>query len=450
MTSIMTFFTGTPRECQLEALLEMERTWHQYDVFVIRAPVGAGKSRIAHCLASWAHETFSQGSTILTPTNLLVQQYCDEFSDLATLKRINAYPSRAAYESARQALFKSPLKVLNYYSYLAHRAYSPIALVDEAHGLVPFLQDKEAVRLWTHLTPVPEWCWTVDALAAWAAGHDDKKLNKLAKKLAQHPDTYVVERVTEEFRGHDREAIKLLPLTPRSNRPILWPPRTVRKLVFMSATFHAEDLYDLGLDGRRVKVIDCASPIPVEQRPVIYAPVGSLGRAHRSRTMPGLVTAIESLLQRHPERGVIHATYGLAREIRSSLGGHPRLVWHTHSNKDRVYREWLAGAGRDDKVLVACGLSEGIDLAGDRARWQAVTKLMFPDMSDVAVAAKLQLRPTWYAWRAARDLQQQIGRVCRGPTDYGITYILTSEFARLWEEHRSMFPDDFKLQFGRV
>jgi Rad3-related DNA helicase len=458
--SILSFFSGTPRSEQAAVLLELEATWDRWDVFVLRMPVGAGKSRVAHCISAWLASKQRSllkepAATILTPTNVLVNQYLDDWPDLPTIKRINTYPSRAAYETAKSVGLRAPMRVLNYYSYLAHRAYAPCVVVDEAHNLVPFLQNMEALNIWPHLLDVPDWVRTTDQLAGWAQSDGRAKTAKLAAKLAQHPDTYVVERVREDYRGHERDCIKLLPLTPRNNRPILWPGRRVKKLVFMSATFHQEDLYDLGLEGRRVKIIDCGSPIPPDRRPIVYAPVGSLGAAHRSRTMPDLVEGIQRLLAKHPERGVIHTTYAMARELRAgSLGGADRLVWHGHANKDRVFREWLANPGGtgDGRVLVACGFAEGIDLAGDRARWQGVTKLLYPDRSDTAVAAKAALRPDWYAWMAAKTLQQTVGRVSRGPMDFGVTYVLTSEFGHLYARNRDMFPESFNqsLEFGQI
>ena len=65
--TILQHFTGTPRRQQSEALTALEKDWERYDVFVLRLPVGAGKSRVAHAIASWQGE-----GTILTPTNALV------------------------------------------------------------------------------------------------------------------------------------------------------------------------------------------------------------------------------------------------------------------------------------------------------------------------------------------------------------------------------------------
>jgi hypothetical protein len=439
---ILEHFTGDPRPEQVEVLRELQRRWNTADVFIVRAPVGAGKSRIAHCLGAWAG-----GATVNTPTNMLVTQYLDTWPALGHVHRAASYRSASEYRGALASARAAPLTVCNYFSYLAHRLYSRCVVFDEAHRLIPMLQEMEEIKLWESQYPMPGWVRTSGDLLAWAVANagKDKRLKKLANKLTQHPDTYMIERLEGELRNKAQEYTRLVPLTPRHNKPILWPPRTVKKLVFMSATFHEEDLYDLGLEGRRVAVIECESPIPATDRPVVYDPVGSLSHDNQAATLPALVAKLNELLAKHDsERGVIHATYDLARTLRTTeLANHPRLVWHGQSNRDRVYRDWLNN-GQPDSVLVACGMSEGIDLAGDLARWQVVTKMMYPNKSDPAVAAKLALRPAWYNWVAARDVQQTVGRSSRGPGDFSVNYIVDSAFGSLYSNNREMFSPSFR------
>jgi hypothetical protein len=429
---ILSHFRGVPRPQQVETLLAVEAAWAHYDVFVLRCPVGVGKSRIAHAICSW------QGGGVLnTPTNLLVQQYRNTWPELAALPRGAARNSAAAH-TVRAA----PIKVLNYYSYLAHRMYAPVVCFDEAHRLVPMLQGMEAIKVWPHLTPVPPWVRSGVDLLVWAKSTGN---TKLAAKLSQSQDSYTLRFSHQEYRGHERECIEVLPLTPRHNRPILWPPSRVKKLVFLSATFHEEDLYDLGLDGRRVLVLDCDSPVAAEDRQVVYCPVGSTSHREVEATLPKLVSTLGGLLEHHKtERGVVHTTYAMTQRLQAtSLGSHPRLRWYDQATKASVYAAWLVDS-TPGVTLVAAGLTEGVDLAGDLCRWQAVTSLMYPDMTDPAVLAKAKLRPDWYAWMAARDLQQATGRSSRGPGDWSYTYVLTSDFERLYSKHRNMFVPSFR------
>lgn len=433
---ILDWFGGTPRSGQAEVLAKIQAAWHHSDVLVLRAPVGSGKSWLAHTIARWAG-----GATITTPTNTLVDQY------LTTWPGVEPCPRGSGTRLASLVWrANNPVRVLNYYQYLAHRVYSDVVVFDEGHRLIPTLQEFESVRIWTDVNPVPSWVRTTTDLLVWVQSHGDT-YKKAVAKLAQHPSTVQVE-VSEATYGKNkrlRPCLLLRSLTPRHNKPIFWPPGRVRKLVFMSATFHAEDLWDLGLESRRVTVVDCPSPIPKENRPVIYDPVGSLGVGGRATSVPLLEARLALLAARHRgQRGLVHATYELARTLRSGpLGGNPRFLWHSTDNAGRVLKDWVATAG-GDKILVACGMSEGVDLPGDLARWQAVCKITYPSLADSAVAAKARQRPDWYAWVAARDVQQATGRIVRGPEDWGVTYLLDSDFARLYSSNKEMFVPSFR------
>lgn len=516
--SILEFFSGTPRPGQLDILQRIDTAWSRYDVFVISAPVAFGKSRVAHAIASWAAECGMKATIATPDNLLLGQYmsewpdlgasmrrdlYTSEAAYRAARAKAAAAPVRAttyagylgtkAYadvvvwdESHRLVSFLQDKEGVKLWACQAKipawvqtvDALAAWATTDAAtkeaeaerlraavEGISPAIL-KELEREVAHAkragrsTPrrgdlTDSAIVALELIAgAKAAARDARKLARLAGKLAQHPATYVVRRSNSPHFKHQCQCIELLPLTPRFNRPILWPPHRVDKLVLMSATVHGEDLYDLGLDKRRVLELSAPSPIPPERRPVVFAPVGSLGRQRRATDLPTVVAAIDRLLVRHAdERGVIHCTYELLEQLRGThLGADPRLVWGVRGARASVFQEWVATAGKDNRVLVAAGLTEGIDLLGDRARWQVVTKILYPSQGDVAVWAKSRARPEWYQWQGVRDLLQTVGRVCRSPDDYGVTYILTTEFHRILSEWRSLLPQYFldSLRLGKV
>jgi len=87
---IMDYFRGVPRFGQRKVLETIEREWSKKKIFVIQAPVATGKSRIAVAIADWVA---AQGRTsaILTPTNILADQYAREFRDLQLLHKRSYY-----------------------------------------------------------------------------------------------------------------------------------------------------------------------------------------------------------------------------------------------------------------------------------------------------------------------------------------------------------------------
>ena len=96
-------------------------------------------------------------------------------------------------------------------------------------------------------------------------------------------------------------------------------------------------------------------------------------------------------------------------------------------------------------MLVASGMYEGLDLVDDTARWQVVSKIPWPSLADPAMKWRANEDPDFYNWETLRQVIQACGRVCRGPDDYGVTYILDSTWNRLEREAAHLFPDWFSI-----
>ena len=89
--SILDFCPKTPRPLQKELLLGIEADYASTDVFVCSLPTGAGKSFVALTLAKWLHAVHRLPNAILTPTNILRDQYVQETPGLHTLSAAGMY-----------------------------------------------------------------------------------------------------------------------------------------------------------------------------------------------------------------------------------------------------------------------------------------------------------------------------------------------------------------------
>jgi Rad3-related DNA helicase len=129
--------------------------------------------------------------------------------------------------------------------------------------------------------------------------------------------------------------------------------------------------------------------------------------------------------------GLVHATYSFAEKLRKTLGNDPRFIFHTKLDaKDRLY-DWMDRKDPDAQVFIASGFEEGLDLAGDAYTWQVITKVPFPSLGDVAIKKRSDADPRWYTWQTLRKIIQAVGRISRGPEDFGVTYIIDGHFERL-------------------
>jgi Rad3-related DNA helicase len=204
-----------------------------------------------------------------------------------------------------------------------------------------------------------------------------------------------------------------------------------------------------GLREDEVRAFASDSPFPLEQRPIVYEPVGALSRETLPRLEPALVAAVAGLLERHArDKGLIHApSYAVAERLARELAArapaaHRRLIAVPSSEaKTRALEHHRTSPL--PTVLLSPSLREGVDLPDDFLRFQIITKMPYPDLGDPWTAARQARDPGWYALETAKALVQAYGRSCRHAGDSGVTYVLDAHFARFVGRHRPLLPPWF-------
>jgi len=473
MGNIMSFFPKgrEPRSIQQKALSFIEDKWNSYDVFVLIAPTGSGKSYMAMTLANWRQEV-----DVITPTNILVSQYAKEFPSFPKLLKESLYPccqkwGKRKHECERKKDFAGVSKkrgLMNFYMYMSlftrRRKPASTLVVDEAHNLIPTLQSLMAKKLWQHQWNWPSSLLTYKDLLFWSRQkkgvvQDREKeeiLDFVISQCETSSPTYILEKTTDMwYKTKNPERVGVLNLKPIevSRGPsYYWGPH-VKKLILMSATISKKDLESMGLDRRRVVYIECESPIPPLQRPIKYVPLLSVNKGNLDEAIDKLVESLSShYLPLHKgERGVLHLTYELQELLKKRVGKEPvgseirsRLLFHTVFDKTKIYESFLNSPVEEGKVLVASGLYEGIDLPGEMGRWQIIVKVPWVSLADRAVAYKAEQDEEWYRWETLKSLIQASGRICRGPEDFGVTYVIDSSFKALYDKSLDILPNWFK------
>ena len=205
----------------------------------------------------------------------------------------------------------------------------------------------------------------------------------------------------------------------------------------------------LGFEADDVRAFATPSPFPLEQRPIVYRPVGALSRASLPALEPALFAEIVGILGAHPrDKGLIHvASYAVARRLMADLARRApaearRLIFAESSDAKAAALE-RHRASAAPTVLVSPSLREGVDLPDDFLRFQIVTKMPYPDLGDPWTAARRARDPRWYAVETAKALVQAYGRSCRHAADYGVTYVLDAQFERFLQHNRPLLPEWF-------
>lgn len=205
----------------------------------------------------------------------------------------------------------------------------------------------------------------------------------------------------------------------------------------------------LGFPDGAVRGFAVPSPFPLEQRPIVYRPVGALSRARQAEQEPALFAEIAAVLATHAkDKGLLHvASYAVARRLAADLArrapGEARRLIFIDSSEAKARALEQHRASPLPTVLLSPSLREGVDLPDDLLRFQIVTKMPYGDLGDPWTAARRERDPRWYALETAKALVQTYGRACRHAEDHGVTYVLDGQFARFLQHYRPLLPDWF-------
>jgi len=200
-----------------------------------------------------------------------------------------------------------------------------------------------------------------------------------------------------------------------------------------------------GLRGRTLW-LRVPHPFPKENRPIVYIPTVKMTKENRSsKSYDEIVSKIEEIAKRHEfEKGIIHAhSYEIAKEIAKRLQPKGWFVI-THTEKDRIKKFNRFLRAPKNTIFVSVGFARGIDLKYDLARWQVISKIPWPDQSDLRVQELWIKRRAWKwaRYQTIKTLVQTCGRIVRARDDYGVTYILDTSFEYLIR-YKKEFPDWF-------
>lgn len=218
-----------------------------------------------------------------------------------------------------------------------------------------------------------------------------------------------------------------------------------KNVLLMSATIVNHDVFcdSVGISRDDVEFLSIDSPFPIENRPIIYSPAGSMTKDNIDDTLPKLVEMIKIILDEHKgEKGIIHAhTFKIANYIKQNIRGR-RLIIHDSENREEIIKKHMT-AGRDT-VIISPSLSEGIDLKGDLSRFQIICKVPYPFLGDKIVKKRMLKNKSWYPYQTAKTIVQSVGRSIRNENDHAATYILDSNWGHFFNKNKALFPESFK------
>jgi ATP-dependent DNA helicase DinG len=206
--------------------------------------------------------------------------------------------------------------------------------------------------------------------------------------------------------------------------------------LYMSAYLGSKEVYcrNLGLDPNTVAWLSLDSDFKPENRRIHYFPTGSMSLRNKEETTPNLLRAVIKIANKQLDRGLIHTqSYELGLKIETELirAGHGDRVTFP-KNSDEREEAFDNHAKKKNSIIISPSMKEGFDFKDDLARWQIIAKVPFPSLSDRQIAARLARDDAWYTQQTVGDIIQACGRICRSEVDRGVTFVLDSDFKKLY------------------
>ena len=222
------------------------------------------------------------------------------------------------------------------------------------------------------------------------------------------------------------------------------------KIVLLSATIVGVKSFvkSLGIDSNNYDYINVDSTFDPKLSPILVYKDTPLNIRNLTKSLPILVDRIEGILDQHPnEKGIIHTqTKSITEYIQNFIGTKytNRLLFReTGVKNEQILNQHLTSSR--PTVLVSPSMGYGVDLKDDLGRFQVIIKLPYLPFNDKRAESIRKTDEKWYTLQMLSSLIQACGRTTRGESDYSKTYIMDSNFVRVFE----LFYDDIPSYFRK-
>ena len=254
-------------------------------------------------------------------------------------------------------------------------------------------------------------------------------------------DNYVFDLKEDKFSNTIEIAFTPIRVGPLCNKYLY---AFGKKRLFMSGTIYSPTTYCsfVGLDPAKTKFIQIPSTVPAENRPIYLKPEYQVDTsfAKWDENFVEIVEKIKKVFGVFKDaKGLIHApSYKNGLELFAALKDTGRVMIHTPANLEEKLEEFYSSKG--NMVFISPSCQQGVDMKYDRARFQILVRVPYPNTSDAFVNKMREDNFGWYNYQALVIFGQQLGRVVRADDDFGATILLDSRFSKFLTSNRTQLP----------
>lgn len=361
------------------------------------------------------------------------------------------------YHKAIDVAQNNPHVIHNLHSFIFQTSFfipkffqRKIMIVDECHEIEGIIRDfvskkmtlPGAIDVPSGFKLIIEWtAWLKQQVSRFDNKHPDRfgktdqeKFLERVELLEQYKDTYNNNFVVEVDKNVVMKTTRLR-FVPSSigNNAHKYIFDYGEKVLLMSGTIYSKALFcqRLGINQQDATFLRIDSSFPVESRPIYMKKEYSVDTSHAKwqENFPKIISVIKEVMGKFPDvKGLIQVpSYVLGHAITQAIAD-KRIMTHDKDNFLSKLEKFYAVPG--NKVFVSPVCQQGVDFKDDRARFQIIIRVPYPNTNDVFVAHKLKTDFPWYNYQALVTFGQQIGRVNRSETDFGATILLDERFEK--------------------
>lgn len=368
------------------------------------------------------------------------------------------------YQAAIYKAMSSPVTVSNLHSFIANSLLldrlkeKQLLIVDEAHDMRGILQDYLVVNFtvpysivskridipdyqdlkdWEDWFRQPIFVKDLDKEAMEIYLDSLKAFNKYDMK------NFVISYEESPHTGDTKFTFQPRNLGNAAENFIL--KYGVRRIL-MSGTIYDKKHFCMvnGLDEEDTIFIRMPSTFPPTKCPIILKKQAMSDNSYKGleQNFERNVSAIKrAMAVYHNVRGLIHApSYDVARRLQIAIGS-DRVISHTPESFQETLR-YFQEESPDNTVLISPTCVQGIDLKYDRARFQMIVRVPYPNASDAFMKDLFETSPQAYFYEALVSFGQMLGRVMRAPDDWGHTILLDERFDGFIKKHYKWLGED--------
>lgn len=370
------------------------------------------------------------------------------------------------YDYAIENVLPKNIIVSNLHSFIANSARARrmdkrgIMIVDEAHDMRSILRDYLSK---TVTVPLPVYLERItvpesDEIQDWVDFfRQEKFLNEFSLEefkeeyeaqisdLLEYGMRNFVVSIEEKPDFHST-SFKFIPRNLGNSAEYLLLSYGERRLL-MSGTIYDKEYFcrSLGLNADEVFFLRMPSTFAPARKPIYMKDHHMTDNSFKGLqdNYPQMLSNIRKAFKvYHDVRGLIHSpSYALSEKLAMDLADSNRVLYHTPENFREVY-EFFLNESPPNAVLISPVCYQGVDLKYDRARFQLIVRVPYPNISDAYIADLMKRDIGAYTYEALVIFGQMLGRVMRAPDDWGHTILLDSRFRKFISSYRKFLPQD--------